>query len=90
MAAVRATSEALTGSLGAPITPSAAAAASSPAEAAVGRVLHGKCLYVSAGWWSYEMCAGHHVRQSHASEAHVVEQVITLGAYTLNPSFLTP
>ena len=80
---MRASSEPLTGSLGAPVKPSATPPAAGPAEAAVGRQLHGKCLYVSAGWWSYELCHGQHVRQFHVSEAHAVEQVITLGAHTL-------
>ena len=40
------------------------------------------CYYLSQGWWSYELCAGHHLRQFHAlPEQGKVESVLTLGTY---------
>lgn len=44
--------------------------------------LEGHCYYLSQGWWSYELCAGHHLRQFHAlPERGTIESVLTLGTY---------
>ena len=80
---VHPSSEALTGDLGAPLEARARLPPATPAQAALSRQLHAKCLYLPAGWWSYELCHGHHVRQFHVSQAHAVEQVNTLGAPAL-------
>ena len=54
--------------------------------AAVGDI--GKhCYYVDQGWWSYELCPGHHVRQFHAvPEQNMVEATLDLGFYDVEVS----
>lgn len=40
------------------------------------------CFYVSHGWWSYELCPGHHVGQFHSIEGERrIESVLSLGRY---------
>ena len=46
------------------------------------------CYYVDQGWWSYELCPGHHVRQFHAvPEQNVVESTLDLGFFDVKVSF---
>ncbi|CAL8463374.1 g2908 [Coccomyxa elongata] len=40
------------------------------------------CYYVNQGWWSYELCPGHHLGQFHASEeTQRIESALSLGRY---------
>lgn len=40
------------------------------------------CYYVNQGWWSYELCPGHHLGQFHASEeTKGIESALSLGRY---------
>ena len=49
--------------------------------AAVGNIaLH--CYYIDQGWWTYELCPGHHVRQFHVlPEQNGIESAVELGIY---------
>lgn len=40
------------------------------------------CYYVSLGWWSYELCPGHHLGQFHALEQSMaIDSILSLGVY---------
>lgn len=43
--------------------------------------LGAKCVYVSTGWWMYEICYMHHITQFHMTDKHDIDWTISLGAY---------
>lgn len=43
--------------------------------------LGAKCLYLSTGWWMYELCYMHHIDQFHMTDKHAIDWVISLGTY---------
>jgi len=91
---VRSASDALSGSLGEPVQPSGTVSGSA-SEAALKHSHDNKCFYLAAGWWMYELCIGHHVRQFHVSSSKSLEQISTLGETsfylgTSRYSILTP
>ncbi|KAL6774592.1 hypothetical protein ACKKBG_A25575 [Auxenochlorella protothecoides x Auxenochlorella symbiontica] len=70
-------------SRGPPRTPASATSPGSgagDAERVLWDAVGGKCLYVSTGWWLYEVCPGWRASQFHLSAAHVPDWVIPLGA----------
>ena len=90
----RSASNALTGSLGEPVMPFGAAtesvdAATESVDAETASVhaitmedlFDSKCYYHAAGWWTYELCIGYHVRQFHVISGQSLEQISTLGEY---------
>ena len=79
---MRSTTEALTGSLEEPLQP-AEPTSESAEKAAISRVLHNACFYLTVNWWSYELCPGQHVRQFHVTEGQHLEQITTLGELPL-------
>ena len=48
-------------------------------EQDMARILGQSCTYVSAGWWTYELCYLRSVRQLHVSSAGVPDQVHLIG-----------
>ena len=70
----RSLSEALTGSMSEPKPPA------DTADAAAGMTLmNDQCIYLSADWWTYELCSGYHIRQFHVTSTKSLEQMSTLG-----------
>jgi hypothetical protein len=56
--------------------------AASGAERVLWNLLHGKCLYVAAGYWSYEVCYQASVMQYHAAQPESTPSwVISLGNF---------
>ncbi len=54
-------------------------------EEALASQLSQSCIYLQAGWWTYELCYLRHLRQVHVASAGSPEQVHILG----EPSFPT-
>ncbi|KAK9834104.1 hypothetical protein WJX84_001823 [Apatococcus fuscideae] len=50
-------------------------------EQDMARILGQSCTYVSAGWWTYELCYLRSVRQLHVSSAGVPDQVHLIGSF---------
>lgn len=50
------------------------------------KALHDRCLYTDAGWWTFELCWGSHLRQFHApglDAEQKLESVHLLGVLAL-------
>ena len=48
-------------------------------EVELARQMGQSCIYLPAGWWTYELCYLRHLRQIHAGVAGSPEQIHTLG-----------